>query len=111
LNLAIRDIAALVECVADAAQVGGDLGAAAVLDRYERWRRFDSAASTAAFDSLNRLFSNDYALVRAARTVGLGAVNRLDVLKHLLVQEAAGLSGKLPKLLQSQPARAEVRHA
>jgi 2-octaprenyl-6-methoxyphenol hydroxylase len=102
LNLAIRDVAALVECMADAAHAGGDIGSAAVLERYEQWRRFDSGVSTAAFDGLNRLFSNDYTLLRAARSTGLGVVNSMALVKRLLVKEAAGLSGKLPKLLAAE---------
>jgi 2-octaprenyl-6-methoxyphenol hydroxylase len=102
LNLAIRDVAALVECIADAARVGGDIGTGVVLERYERWRRFDSGMSTAAFDGLNRLFSNDFALLRAARSTGLAVVNSITPAKRLLVVEAAGLSGTLPKLLQGR---------
>ena len=105
LNLAIRDVAALVECVADAVATGGDIGSAGVLQRYERWRRFDSSMSTAAFDGLNWLFSNDTALLRAARSAGLAAVNRVGTAKRLLVTEAAGLSGTVPKLLKPQSGR------
>jgi 2-octaprenyl-6-methoxyphenol hydroxylase len=104
LNLGFRDVAALVECVADAARVGIDLGDAEALTRYERWRRFDTAVSTAAFSGLNRLFSNDMALVRSAREVGLGVLDRLPGIKRMFVDEASGLSGELPKLLRSPTA-------
>ncbi|MEQ1714127.1 MAG: ubiquinone biosynthesis protein UbiH, partial [Hyphomicrobium sp.] len=79
-----------------------DLGSADSLTRYERWRRFDSMLSAATFDGLNRLFSNDWTLVRAARDIGLGLVDRMPALKRLLVQEAAGLTGELPKLLRGE---------
>jgi 2-octaprenyl-6-methoxyphenol hydroxylase len=102
LNLAVRDVAALVECIVDAAETGGDVGSPLVLGRYERWRRFDSGMSTAAFDGLNQLFSNDQPLLRAARTAGLAFVNSIAPAKRLLVSEAAGLSGALPKLLAAQ---------
>ena len=100
LNLGLRDVAALVECMADAARVGLDLGTMDALARYERWRRFDTAVSTATFGGLNRLFSNDNALLRSAREVGLGILDRLPGVKQLFVTEAAGLSGDLPKLLR-----------
>jgi 2-octaprenyl-6-methoxyphenol hydroxylase len=103
LNLAFRDAAALAEVVADAARLGLDLGDGGALERYERWRRFDSALSAATFDGLNRLFSNDWALLRSAREFGLGMVDRIPVLKQLLVEEAAGLSGELPRLLKGEP--------
>lgn len=103
LNLAMRDVAALTEVITEAARVGLDLGNADTLRRYERWRRFDSATSAAAFDGLNRLFSNDWALVRATRDLGLGIVDRLPALKQMLVTEAAGLSGELPRLIRGEP--------
>jgi 2-octaprenyl-6-methoxyphenol hydroxylase len=104
LNLAFRDVAALTEVVADAVRLGFDPGDAQALSRYERWRRFDSTVSTAAFDALNRLFANDGALARAGRDVGLGVVDRLPVLKRLFVDEAAGLAGDLPRLLRGEAA-------
>jgi 2-octaprenyl-6-methoxyphenol hydroxylase len=103
LNLAFRDVAALTEVLTDAARLGLDLGNGEVLARYERWRRFDSAVSTATFDGLNRLFSNDWTLVRAARDFGLGLVDRMPALKEYFVREAAGLSGELPRLLKGEP--------
>jgi 2-octaprenyl-6-methoxyphenol hydroxylase len=109
LNLAIRDVAALVECIADAANAGSDIGSAIVLERYELWRRFDSGLSTVAFDGLNRLFSNDYALLRAARGSGLAIVNSMAPAKRLLVREAAGLSGTLPKLLETPQRLRDLR--
>ena len=51
LNLGLRDVAALAEVVADAARLGLDIGSGVVLERYERWRRTDSALSAAAFDA------------------------------------------------------------
>lgn len=100
LNLALRDVAALSEVVADALMLGLDPGAGTVLDTYQRWRRFDVAQSTAAYDGLNRLFKHDGMLPRAARGFGLGIVDRLAPLKRGLVAEAAGVTGRLPKLLR-----------
>ena len=102
LNLGLRDVAALAECIVDARRLGLDIGAPEPLQRYERWRRFDSVASTAAMDGLNRLFSNDNGLLRTLRTAGLGLTDRLPGLKRLLVTEAAGLSGTPPKLLTGE---------
>lgn len=101
LNLGLRDVAALAEVVADAVAVGLSPGDATGLERYERWRRFDGSAAAAAFGALNTLFSNDAMLLRAARGVGLGIVDRLPGLKQLLVAEAAGLTGDVPRLMQA----------
>jgi len=104
LNLALRDVAALAEIIADAARLGLDFGTATVLEGYQRWRRLDAALSAAAFDGLNRLFSNDATLLRTARGVGLGLLERMPVIKQLLVAEAAGLTGDVPRLLRGEPA-------
>ncbi len=102
LNLGLRDIAALTEVVTDAARLGLDLGTSTVLERYERWRRLDSVLSAATYDGLNRLFSNDWMLLRTARDFGLGVVDRLPALKQFFVAEAAGVSGDVPKLLRGE---------
>jgi 2-octaprenyl-6-methoxyphenol hydroxylase len=102
LNLGLRDVAALCEVIADAARLGLDIGSLATLERFERWRRLDSALSAATFDALNRLFSNDSTVLRTARDFGLGLVERMPALKQLLVAEAAGLTGEVPKLLRGE---------
>jgi 2-octaprenyl-6-methoxyphenol hydroxylase len=102
LNLGLRDVAALTEVVVDAARLGLDLGSLSVLERYERWRRVDSALSAGAFDALNTLFSNDFSVARSARSLGLAMVNRTLALKEFFVTEAAGLTGEIPKLLRGQ---------
>jgi 2-octaprenyl-6-methoxyphenol hydroxylase len=104
LNLGLRDVAALAEVIADAARLGLDIGSLAVLERYERWRRVDSALSAATFDALNRLFSNDSTLLRSARGFGLGLVERAPMLKQFFVAEAAGLTGNVPRLLRGEAA-------
>src|SRR5690606_15792494 len=44
LNLGLRDVAALAEVLTLAARRGEDIGAPDVLERYQRWRRFDATA-------------------------------------------------------------------
>ena len=103
LNMGLRDIAALAEVIVDAARLGLDVGAADVLERYQRWRRFDTTAMGLATDGLNRLFSNRSAALRLIRDVGLGLVDRVPNLKRLFIREAAGLVGDVPKLLRGKP--------
>ncbi|HRD74922.1 MAG TPA: FAD-dependent monooxygenase [Hyphomicrobiaceae bacterium] len=101
LNLALRDVAALAEVLADGIGLGLDPGDGEILRRYARWRRFDGWASSAAYDGLNRIFSGDNPLARTLRTAGLGLVDRLPELKRWLVAEAAGQTGDVPRLLRS----------
>ena len=102
LNIGMRDVAALAETIVDAARLGLDIGALPQLERYERWRRFDSAFSAAVMDGLNRLFSNDAAPLRVLRDLGLGLVDRAPPLKRFLAREAAGATGTPPRLLRGE---------
>jgi 2-octaprenyl-6-methoxyphenol hydroxylase len=103
LNLGIRDVAALAELVIDTRRLGLDIGNETVLRRYQQWRRFDALALAAVTDSLNRLFSNSLPPVQLARDVGLAAVNRIPPLKRLLMRDAMGILGDLPRLVRGEP--------
>ncbi len=106
LNLGFKDAAALAEVVVEADRLGQDIGAVDVLERYERWRRFDTVQMGVTTDVLNRLFSNDVAPVRAVRDIGLGIVERMPRLKSFFIRQASGLSalgGQAPRLLRGEP--------
>jgi len=102
LNLGLRDVAALAQVLVIAARRGEDLGAADVLARYQRWRRFDSTSLALGMDAVNHLFSNDNPILRVGRDLGLAAVNALPALRRGLIRQAAGLTGDLPRLLAGQ---------
>jgi len=102
LNLGLRDVAALAEAVVDARRLGLDIGDALVLERYQRWRRFDNLVLMAVTDGLNRLFSNDLAPLRLVRDLGLAAVNQLPPLKRLFMRHAMGMVGDLPRLVRGE---------
>lgn len=101
-NLGLRDVAALADCIHDAAGLGLDIGSEAVLERYTQWRRFDTVATGAAMDGMNRLFANTNPVLTLLRRAGLLAVNRMGGLKSVFVGEAAGVSGSLPRLLRGE---------
>jgi 2-octaprenyl-6-methoxyphenol hydroxylase len=102
LNLGLKDVAALAEVVVDAARLGIDFGQSDVLERYQRWRRFDTMAMGLATNSLNFLFSNKSTLLRTVRDIGLGLVDRAPPLKNMFIRQAAGLSGDVPRLLRGE---------
>ena len=101
-NLGLRDVAALADCIHDAAGLGLDIGSEAVLDRYTQWRRFDTVATGAMMDGMNRLFANTNPVLTLLRRAGLLAVNRMGGMKSMFVSEAAGISGNLPRLLRGE---------
>lgn len=102
LNMGLRDVAALAEAIADAARLGLDPGGSEVLERYQRWRRFDTMTMSVATDGLNRLFSNNSDALRLVRDIGLGLVERMPMLKRMFIREAAGFTGDVPKLLKGE---------
>lgn len=112
LNLAIRDIAALADTIAESVALGIDPGNAETLEQYARWRRFDGGTSALVFDAINRLFSNGNPLVRSVRDAGLELVGRSDALKNFFVREAAGLTGDaVPSLMMPVEASAKPSSA
>ena len=102
LNMGLKDAAALAEVIVDAARLGIDPGQADVLERYQRWRRFDTVAMGVATNSLNMLFSNKSTLLRTVRDICLGLVDRMPPLKSAFIRQAAGLSGEVPRLLKGE---------
>ena len=104
LNLGLRDVAALAEVIVEATRRGEDIGAADVLDRYQRWRRFDATALGLGMDAVNKLFSNDNPILRAARGLGMGAVTAIPPLRRAFMRQAAGLTLEpMPRLLAGKP--------
>jgi 2-octaprenyl-6-methoxyphenol hydroxylase len=101
LNLGFRDAIALSELLIEAhaagSDIGADLGAPALLARYQRRRRPDNLMMLAATDALDRLFSNDSRLLRLARDIGIAAVDRTPPLKRVFMRQAMGI-GVLPGL-------------
>ena len=104
LNLGLRDVAALAEVVVEAARRGEDIGAPDVLERYQRWRRFDATALGLGMDTVNRLFSNDLPVLRQARGLGMGLVTAIAPLRRAFMRQAAGLAvAPMPRLLTGRP--------
>ncbi len=102
-NLGLRDVATLAEVLTDAARAGSDIGALAVLDTYDRWRRHDTAAVSSFTGGMIRVFSNDFGPLAAARGLGLLAVDMLPPVKQALLRRTMGLAGRLPKLARGVP--------
>jgi 2-octaprenyl-6-methoxyphenol hydroxylase len=101
-NLAIRDIAALVETVTEAKQTGQDIGMAGLIG-YERWRRSDETLLGAVTGALSARPSRMGLLGRTighARRAAFATTDRLSALHPFIRQEAAGETGERPTLLQ-----------
>lgn len=102
-NLAVRDVAAVAELLADRVRLGLDPGDPTVTAAYGAWRRFDGTALVTVTDGLNRLFANDFGPTRLVRELGLGVVDRVRPLKRLFMRHAMGLVGDLPRSMRGLP--------
>ena len=102
LNLGFKDAAALAQTIVEADRLGQDFGTLDVLERYQMWRRFDTVQMGIVTDVLNRLFSNDNGFLRAARSFGLGVVDRMPAMKKYFINQAAGEDTSAPKLLRGE---------
>lgn len=86
LNLGIRDAADLARLVRRAE----DPGAPAVLDAYDRARRFDAGTRTAGVDLFNRSLLADALPVQCLRSVGLWATGRIPPLRRFAMRHGLG---------------------
>lgn len=100
LNLGLRDVGALVEVLAEGMRLGLEPGDAQLLARYERWRSLDTFSVMSVTDGINRLFGIPGRLPSAARRLGMAVVQRTPALKRFFMDEARGMSGRLPQLLR-----------
>ncbi|WP_066558937.1 UbiH/UbiF/VisC/COQ6 family ubiquinone biosynthesis hydroxylase [Croceicoccus bisphenolivorans] len=100
LNLGLRDAAALAEVLADGARLGMDLGDSQLLKRYQDWRALDDFSVALATDSLTWIFGVPGKAASAVRRAGMSAIDRIAPMKRWFMDEARGVSGTLPALLQ-----------
>lgn len=102
-NLAMRDVAVLAELVADALVAGGDPGAPWLLERYQRLRRVDYRRTLAFTDGIVRIFSNRLPGLTLARNLGLLLLELFPGSRQLVMRQAMGRSGWLPRLARGLP--------
>lgn len=86
LNLGLQDVATLVELLENTQ----DPGAQPVLAAYQAARRPVNMAMLLGMDTLDRLFSTNFAPIRLARDLGLAAVDRMPRLKRRFMLTAMG---------------------
>ncbi len=90
LNLGFRDVKAMADLVRDAHEKGEDIGSTALLEAYQRQRRFDNMSMVAVTDGLVRLFSNNIPPVRFLRRAGLRAVSKFPPARRFFMKQAMG---------------------
>ncbi|MGB5104477.1 MAG: FAD-dependent monooxygenase, partial [Steroidobacteraceae bacterium] len=103
-NLGLRDAASLAEVLADALAEGArDVGDAAPLAAYARWREEDRRRIVAFTDGLVRLFGSPLGLLRGLRSVGLLAFDSFPAAKSAMARLSVGAAGRIPRLARGVP--------
>lgn len=98
LNLGLKDVAALVDVIAEAQRVGLDIGAESALSPYTTWRRGDVAATAAAMEGFARAFTSVLP-VRLAAAAAMAAAGTVPGARKMFAREAGGDLGDLPSLM------------
>ena len=89
MNVGLQDMATLVNLLHDALAQGQDIGAAALLQDYQRRRKREQKRMIAFTDGLVRLFSNRFTPLVVLRNLGLLGMDLLPPLKQQLVAKMA----------------------
>jgi 2-octaprenyl-3-methyl-6-methoxy-1,4-benzoquinol hydroxylase/2-octaprenylphenol hydroxylase len=92
INLGLLDVVALAGTLAThlLGMRLADPGDPQVLRRYERRRKGANLLTMAAMEGLHRVFTSESTVLTRLAAAGLGAVDRLPVVKRLLMERAAG---------------------
>lgn len=97
-NLGLRDALSLSELLAAAQHENADPGNADLLARYVERRTPDREATTSFSDDLVRLMGNDSLPLRALRSLGFSALDRLTPLKRRVALRGMGFRGDVSQL-------------
>lgn len=98
VNLGLMDAAQLVDTLTEALERGESIGSERVLKRFQRERRSDNLQMSAAMEGFKRLFDDQQPALALLRNMGMNLLDKLSPLKNHIVQDAMGLSGRLPTL-------------
>ena len=100
LNLAVRDVAHLVEVIKHNLMENKDIGADACLNNYQKNVDEDQNQTMNYTDDLMNWFKIDEPFVAAIRSAGLFTLNQSTQLKAKLFARASGFRGDTPALLR-----------
>jgi len=102
VNIGLLDAAALAQVLVVARRGRQDIGAAKVLQDYEKMRRQNNLLMMTTMDLFYRVFGNANVPMKLVRNLGLALAERLSPAKKLAMRYAMGLGGKLPRLARGE---------
>jgi 2-octaprenyl-6-methoxyphenol hydroxylase len=101
LNLGMRDVGCMIECVLDALAARGDIGGAATLTAYQKARQGDIGVRMRAVDALNRSLLADFLPISLARGLGLQLLSHVGPLRRAVMREGLQPERGLPRLMRA----------
>ena len=112
-NLGMRDVAAIVDCIADAAIWSDDaefgdsdpVAIAAMLEQYASWRRADQKKLVRFTDGLVKLFGSKRRPLRTLRSIGMLGFDLVPGVRSAFAKHTMGLAGRLPRLSRGVPVK------
>lgn len=112
-NLGMRDVAAMVDCIADASiwskspgRSESDAAAiAAMLERYASWRRADQKKLVRFTDGLVKLFGSQRPPLRVLRNIAMLGFDLVPGVRSVFAKHTMGLAGRLPRLSRGVPVK------
>lgn len=102
LNLGLRDAATIAELVAEARRRHDDIGAPAVLTRYDLARTVDVKSCTLAVDVLNRSLLSGFVPIQASRGLSLYMLDRIGALRRALMRQGVTPATAQPRLMRGE---------
>ena len=91
LNLGMRDVADVVELIADAIAAAADPGGDTITDAYHRRRRADISARSIGVDLLNQSLISPFPLFPLARGAGMHLLHAMPPLRRAVMRQ--GMTG------------------
>ena len=101
LNLSLRDAVTLVDIVVEVHRRGGDVGAPAVLARYERARRADIALRGGSVHALNMALLSPALPVDALRGAGLRLLGAVRPMREAVMRAGLRPQTDVPTLMRT----------
>ena len=88
-----------------------DIGAHAVLRRYERWRKGDNLAMVSITGGFKYLFGNDLPVVSQLRNWGVDLTNAATPVKNLIMRQGEWVRGGFTEAREASLNVGRVRRA
>jgi 2-octaprenyl-6-methoxyphenol hydroxylase len=89
-NLGIKDIMILTNLIAENFKIGEAINSDQLIEKYNKFAKFEAKKMILATDNLDKLFSNDILPIKIARNMGLAITEKIPKLKKIFIKMAGG---------------------